>query len=236
MRGSDMRGVQDLSGHNGHNGPLADRDLARRDASRGDDGLPRTGDGVVAVVEERIAGWNRAAETIMGYTAREVVGKACCEIFAGHDDHGNRVCYPGCGVRALTRIDDVQSFDMRTRTKAGRAIWINVSTLVVPPSPPRTESTLLHLFRDVTAAKELLTLVHERTTAGAADDGIGSALTRREVDVLRLVASGLDTKACAERLHVSTATVRNHVQNLFSKLGVHSRLEAVAYATRHRLL
>jgi DNA-binding NarL/FixJ family response regulator len=35
---------------------------------------------------------------------------------------------------------------------------------------------------------------------------------------------------------VSPATVRNHVQNLFAKLDVHSRLEAVAYASRHRLL
>jgi two-component system nitrate/nitrite response regulator NarL len=35
---------------------------------------------------------------------------------------------------------------------------------------------------------------------------------------------------------VSPATVRNHVQNVLAKLGVHSRLEAVAYANRHRIL
>jgi two-component system nitrate/nitrite response regulator NarL len=40
----------------------------------------------------------------------------------------------------------------------------------------------------------------------------------------------------AERLHVSPATVRNHVQHILAKLGLHSRLEAAAYATRHRLL
>jgi DNA-binding NarL/FixJ family response regulator len=40
----------------------------------------------------------------------------------------------------------------------------------------------------------------------------------------------------ADRLHVSPTTIRNHVQNITAKLGVHSRLEAVAYATRHRLL
>jgi two-component system NarL family response regulator len=40
----------------------------------------------------------------------------------------------------------------------------------------------------------------------------------------------------AERLHVSPSTVRNHVQNILEKLGAHSRLEAVAYATRQRLL
>jgi two-component system nitrate/nitrite response regulator NarL len=40
----------------------------------------------------------------------------------------------------------------------------------------------------------------------------------------------------AERLHVSPATVRNHVQHILEKLGVHSRLEAAAFATRYRLL
>jgi two-component system nitrate/nitrite response regulator NarL len=40
----------------------------------------------------------------------------------------------------------------------------------------------------------------------------------------------------AERLHVSPATVRNHVQHILEKLGVHSRLEAAAYATRRGCL
>jgi two-component system, NarL family, nitrate/nitrite response regulator NarL len=57
-------------------------------------------------------------------------------------------------------------------------------------------------------------------------------LTRRELDILRLLAAG----AMAERLHVSPATVRNHVQHILEKLGVHSRLEAAAFATRYRLL
>jgi DNA-binding NarL/FixJ family response regulator len=50
------------------------------------------------------------------------------------------------------------------------------------------------------------------------------------------MAGGTNTAAAAERLHVSPATIRNHVQNIFGKLGVHSRLEAVAYATKHRML
>jgi DNA-binding NarL/FixJ family response regulator len=61
-------------------------------------------------------------------------------------------------------------------------------------------------------------------------------LTRRELEILRLVAGGANTRVMADRLHVSPATVRNHVQHILAKLGVHSRLEAAAYATRHRLL
>jgi two-component system nitrate/nitrite response regulator NarL len=51
---------------------------------------------------------------------------------------------------------------------------------------------------------------------------------------LGLIAGGANTRAIATQLRVSPATVRNHVQNLLGKLGVHSRLEAVAYAARHR--
>ena len=51
-----------------------------------------------------------------------------------------------------------------------------------------------------------------------------------------LEAGGANTRALAERLHVSPATIRNHAQNIFAKLGVHSRLEAVAFATQHHIV
>jgi PAS domain S-box-containing protein len=202
-----------------------------------DAALARAGDGVFAVgADGRIVTWNRAAERILGFAAREVVGKPCCDVFVGRDDHGNRLCYQGCHVMTLLRIgESVQSFDMATRTRAGKPVWLNVSILPVSAGPP-TGGVTVHLFRDVTATKELLTLVHEKLSA-AVQDGADPAppLTRRELEVLRLLATGLGTRAMADKLHVSPATIRNHVQNISSKLGVHSRLEAVAYATRHRL-
>ena len=60
-------------------------------------------------------------------------------------------------------------------------------------------------------------------------------LTRREQQVLKLLAGGVSTLAIAERLHISRSTVRNHVHNILSKLGTHSRLEAVALGVRHQL-
>lgn len=75
-----------------------------------------------------------------------------------------------------------------------------------------------------------------RSRAEEESDRTIDDLTRRELEILRLVAAGGDSKTVAERLHVSPATVRNHVQNILGKLGVHSRLQAVAYATTHRLL
>ncbi len=201
--------------------------------------LERAGDGAFVIdADGRIVLWNRAAEKLTGYTAREVVKRPCCDVFAGVDEDGNRLCYSGCHIRALVNLGDpVQDFDMRTRSKSGQLLWLNVSVFAVPNGRPAGSLTV-HIFRNVTAPKELLTLVHERLAAAERRDAAppAEALTRRELEVLKLVSEGLRTKEAADRLHVSTATVRNHVQHILNRLGVHSRLEAVAYAHRHRLL
>jgi DNA-binding NarL/FixJ family response regulator len=61
-------------------------------------------------------------------------------------------------------------------------------------------------------------------------------LTEREREVLGLVAEGLSNAAIAERLVVSVHTVRNHIASLSSKLGAHSKLEALSIAVRRGLL
>src|SRR5438270_99004 len=66
----------------------------------------------------------------------------------------------------------------------------------------------------------------------AAHKKIVEPLTGRELEVLRLLASGTSTTAAAESLGISTATLRAHVQAVLRKLGAHSRLEAVAEAAR----
>jgi PAS domain S-box-containing protein len=202
-----------------------------------DQALARAGDGVFAVGPEgRVLMWNRAAEKVLGWSAREILGRLCCDVFVGSDDRGNRLCYQGCHVMSLVKLGEpVQHFDMQTKTKAGRAVWLDISILQAPSSGPGGPLTI-HLFRDVTASKELLRLVHERFKAPSTLPDETMVLTRRELEILRLLAGGANTKALAERLHVSGATIRNHVQNIFAKLGVHSRLEAVAYANQHGLL
>ena len=202
--------------------------------------LARAGDGAFVIgADTRIVLWNHSAEKILGYTSREVIGRPCCDVFVGRDENDNRLCYQGCHVMMLVKMaEPVQSFDMRTRTKAGKPVWLNISTLTAPASGNAGPMTI-HLFRDVTATKELLTLVQNRLAAagpGGERPDAANVLTRRELDVLRLMMQGLNTARAAEKLHVSPATVRNHAQNIFGKLGVHSRLEAVAYAAKYRLL
>jgi DNA-binding NarL/FixJ family response regulator len=66
----------------------------------------------------------------------------------------------------------------------------------------------------------------------AANKKVIEPLTGRELEVLRLLASGTSTSAAADSLGISTATLRAHVQAVLRKLGAHSRLEAVAEAAR----
>lgn len=65
--------------------------------------------------------------------------------------------------------------------------------------------------------------------------GPAAELTRREQEVLNMLARGLSNAAIAEELSVSVHTVRNHIANLSAKLGAHSKLEALSIAVRRGL-
>lgn len=87
---------------------------------------------------------------------------------------------------------------------------------VVPPAALGT------LLRRVVERRRALRVEMERL----------DVLTAREREVLELVAGGLTNDAIAERLFISTATARTHLQRVFRKLDVHTRADAVAFAAR----
>jgi DNA-binding NarL/FixJ family response regulator len=64
----------------------------------------------------------------------------------------------------------------------------------------------------------------------------GPRLTERELEVLKLVAKGLNNRDIGQELFISENTVKNHVRNILEKLHLHSRMEAVVYAVREKLL
>jgi DNA-binding NarL/FixJ family response regulator len=64
----------------------------------------------------------------------------------------------------------------------------------------------------------------------------GPRLTSRELEVLKLVAKGLNNRDIGQELFISENTVKNHVRNILEKLHLHSRMEAVVYAVREKLL
>jgi DNA-binding CsgD family transcriptional regulator len=94
------------------------------------------------------------------------------------------------------------------------------------------------IFERLGAAPDLARL--DALTAVASDPvapaGAGGALTDRELQVLRLVATGKTNRAIADDLGISEKTVARHISNIFTKLDLSSRAAATAYAFQHRLL
>ena len=68
------------------------------------------------------------------------------------------------------------------------------------------------------------------------DAGLVEPLSEREMDVLRLLAQGCNDKKIAESLVIARETVHKHLKNIYGKLDVHSRTEAVARAHQLNLL
>jgi PAS domain S-box-containing protein len=181
--------------------------------------LTHASDGALAIgPDRRIAFWNPAAERLLGYSAAEVLGRTCCDVLERS---------PNCQIKAAREAGlERGPFEITARTRRGDVIQLSVSTLVVPPRNGEGLLTV-HLFREARRSAPAV---------AAEPDPLAGTLTRRELEVLRLLAEGCSTRTAAQRLGVSPATVRNHVQNLLGKLGVHSRLQAVAYANRQGLL
>jgi len=69
--------------------------------------------------------------------------------------------------------------------------------------------------------------------AGAVRESVFAALSVRERQVLALITEGLSNTEIAERLTISEKTVRNHTSNVFDKLGVWSRAQAIVFARDH---
>jgi DNA-binding NarL/FixJ family response regulator len=61
-------------------------------------------------------------------------------------------------------------------------------------------------------------------------------MTRRELEILQLIGQGLTNKQVSNLLRISNKTVRNHVSNLYAKLSVRDRSQAVLYAVRKGLV
>jgi DNA-binding NarL/FixJ family response regulator len=85
------------------------------------------------------------------------------------------------------------------------------------------------------AAEVVLGRIRTATPAPAEDSGPLEALSEREIDVLRLLANGMENAEIAEALNISPRTAKNHVSNILAKLGLPSRVQAAVYAVRQGL-
>ena len=201
-------------------------------------------DGVLVVDgTDRIIYWNDSATEILGYERSEVVGKRCFEVLKGMGERGTVVCGPECTMKACAfRGEKVHNFNLLTAHKDGHTAWLNMSTMCATEFDGR-RMVVVHMFRDIDRLQRASDLVGEFLIRASevsapvtipAKSVVDGSLTAREREVLALLGDGLSSKEIAQRLTVTEATARNHIQNILSKLGVHSRLEAALYAREHR--
>ncbi|HEX9097407.1 MAG TPA: response regulator transcription factor [Candidatus Dormibacteraeota bacterium] len=78
--------------------------------------------------------------------------------------------------------------------------------------------------------------VLEMLTGGTTPKEFYDGLTAREVEILKLLATGMANKQIAYKLKISEKTVRNHVSNMYEKLDIYDRAQAVLYAVRKGLV
>jgi PAS domain S-box-containing protein len=200
----------------------------------------RTLDGLFVTDEEqRIRAWSDSATRILGYSASEVIGRPCYEVFVGQSFGGHAFCRSECPVsRNALRNRPVRDYDVLVATKDGGAITVNNSVMLWPQ--PKGGRAVVHLFRELRRRPFMQPSPRRRKGQPNADgDGrspVPNPLSRREMEVLRVLSSGLPTKEMAERLGVSYYTARNQISSILRKLGVRSRLEAVTRATEYGLV
>jgi two-component system, NarL family, nitrate/nitrite response regulator NarL len=85
---------------------------------------------------------------------------------------------------------------------------------------------------DLEERARLARLLRHRRQQQATERQRANRLTPRQVEILQLMADGVGPKEIARRLGVSPLTLRTHVQNILTRLGVHSKVEAIAVAMR----
>jgi PAS domain S-box-containing protein len=217
---------------------MQDRDLY--------DLLERTSDAAFAVTDSGdIRSWNASAEALFGFRRDEVIGKNCFQLLEGHDALGALTCTENCHVRdCAAHHAAIPDFDLEVKTRDGRRIWVNVSTLV-SEDPHSGRRRIVHLARSVEDRKrtELVVqrlLLVSKQLVDVSEQSLRSApvnpLSEQEHRVLHSLSQGKSPADIISDLKISPQTLRNHLHHINQKLGTHTRLEAVTHALRRKLI
>ncbi len=193
--------------------------------------------------EQRIRFMNKSCEDALGVSADEAIGKECFRVFKSLTSRGKAQCRPNCAALCAAQSGACPAMSlMRVRRPRAPEQWLHCSYVVLDED--NASFLLLHVADQVTEMVEAWSILSNY--ASRVSDGkyvapitparprkqTGAiaihALSTRETEVLRCLGDGLDTAQISHELTLSPHTVRNYVKRVFSKLGVHSRIEAVS--------
>jgi DNA-binding NarL/FixJ family response regulator len=144
--------------------------------------------------------------------------------------------FPEIKVIVLSGASDQDEFVRNVRLGARGIVQKSTSGSMLIKAIRKVQDGEFWLDRSTTA--EVVRHFTERRTETAVeprrqDEGRLPSLSRREREIVNLVTHGLRNKELAERLQISEQTVKNHMHNIFDKLGVSDRLELALYAIHH---
>jgi PAS domain S-box-containing protein len=212
--------------------------------------LRNSADGAFVIDENlRIVYWNRAAETILGFDRDDVAGQFCYQLLHGYDDSKRLICKERCRVVQLAlQSKPIPNYDLHVATRHGETCWLNMSVFTYRMSDANGKKAIVHLFHDLDRKEvddkvlgqlvKVINRYHDIRHKNGDNklEHHQNRLTSREREILALLADGHGTRDIAQLLTISIITVRNHIQHILQKLQVHTRLEAVAIATKYNLI
>lgn len=179
---------------------------------------------------------NHRAEELLDCPADRCTGAQCNRLVRGKDHLGRPVCRAECEIRRIAAGGgESEPVTFRLTDHDGRR-WMVLAFVTF--SPNGLEPLIVHCAFDVdllVGAEDYLKRVASRSDhlARRAAPSI-AVLSRRELEVLALLATDEDSQRISKRLFISHVTVRNHIQHILEKLVVHSIQEAVAWFVLHR--
>jgi DNA-binding CsgD family transcriptional regulator len=198
-----------------------------------------TSDSVFGIDGElRVCFWNDACEKLTGLTFQRVRDRKCYDVLSGADIRGDSFCGPDCDVGdRIMRNLPVKDYDMVIDDAEGAKILINVGVYLIPREMRSGEDPAAFLsMRRVDCYRFLQRMEKGGAVAWSTGTPEKFNLTPRELEVLKMASHGMNTANIAEKLFISSLTVKNHFKNIFPKLKVHSRTEAVSLALRMNII
>ena len=174
---------------------------------------------------------NEKAGRLLDRVPRDCIGLPCCEVIHAREESGLPFCSSRCPVFCSAKrrepIEPV-AFEVDAR---GRQLRVEVLVITLR-APDGTWPWLVHCVMESSRPSQveryLSRVAHRNRDDGGLHDCARLKLTKREREVLELLGRDHDLRVIASELHLSHVTVRNHVQRILAKLGVHSMQEAVA--------
>lgn len=209
-----------------------------------------TADGAFVVsLDCQFLAWSWRAQNLFGFSSSEILGRYCYDVLPAGDECGRCLCNVNCPMVTEARSGHcVPPADVQIRAKGNRPIWVRVSPVILR-TVNGTTCAILVLATDVNRYKlteQAVRLISSRLNGGAIPADIPAAipakdgatllrsrfreLTSREAEVLWEAVIGEDYHEIAQALGISGTTVRNHLQRVLEKLGVHSTRKAVLRA------